>query len=98
MKMKRKKLKITIECEGQPTQTIEANGIAAALLTDGEDSDHHGLKVLICGHMNMDDLLHLHDGVGKELIEGIESQIMSNLSAKDLLKALLGGMKDESER
>lgn len=84
-----KKMKITIECEGQETRVIEANGIAAALLTDGGDSEHYDLKTLIVGHMSMQNLMQLREGVGNELIDGIENQIMDNLSAKDLLKILL---------
>lgn len=95
--MTRKKLKITIECEGKPTQVLEANGIAAALLTDGEDKNSHGLKCLICGHMTTQDLLHLHDGVVEELTEGLESQIIDSMSPIDILKVLLRGEKHESE-
>ncbi len=84
-----KKMKITIECEGQETRVFEANGIAATLLTDGEDSEHYGLKTLIVGHMSMQNLMQLREGVGNELIDGIENQIMEHLSAKDLLKILL---------
>lgn len=95
--MTHKKLKITIECEGKPTQVLEANGIAAAMLTDGKDKDTHELACLVCGHMNTKDLLHLHDGVGEQLIEAIESNILNSLSAVDLMKILLRRDKDESE-
>lgn len=97
--MERKKLKITIECEGKDTQVMEANGIAAAMLTDGEDSDHYGLRCLIVGHMKVKDLIQLHEGVGDELISSLEKNIISNLSPKDLLSALLEmrGAEDESE-
>lgn len=94
--MTRKKLKITIECEGNPTQVLEANGIAAALLTDGNDADHHGLKIVLCGHMCTQDLIHLHEAVGGELIENVESMIINNLDTKDLLKMMLRGKLNES--
>lgn len=95
--MTRKKLKITIECEGQPTQVLEANGIAAALLTDGEDKNSHGLSVIVCGHMNTKDLLHLHDGVGEQLIDAVETNILNSVSPTDILKILMRRGKDESE-
>lgn len=96
--MTRKKLKITIECEGQNTQTFEANGMAAAFLTDGSDSNHHSLKCLICGNMNVQDLIHLHDGVEDELTNQLETAITDNLSPVDLLKIILGGRKRGSDR
>lgn len=100
MKMEHKKLKITIESEGHPTQVLEANGIAAALLTDGSDDKHHSLQCLICGNLNLADLMHLHEGVGEQLIEQLENVIMSELSPADLLKFILDtrSNKHESER
>lgn len=97
--MTRKKLKITIESEGQTTQVLEAYGIAAALIDDGEDADHHGLKCLICGRMNLNDLLHLHDGVGGELIEQLENVLLRELSPADILRAItnMRGENRESE-
>ena len=95
--MKRKKLKITIECEGKPTQVFEANGIAAALLTDGVDENHHGLSCLICGCMNPQDLIHLHDGIEEELLDALKTNIVDSLPASVVLEALLGGKKHESE-
>lgn len=97
--MTRKKLKITIETEGQPTQVLEAYGIAAALITEGEDSDHYGLTCCICGRMDLDDLMHLHKGVGHELIEQIENILVKEMSPSVLLKALaeIRGEDHESE-
>jgi hypothetical protein len=99
MKIERKKLKITIESEGNPTQVLEANGMAAALLTDGSDDEHHSLKCLICGHMSLQDLMHLHEGVGENLIENLESTIMKELSPEDILRVILDtrSKKHESE-
>ena len=96
--MKRKKVKITIESEGHPTQVIEANGIAAALLTDGMDSEHYGLKCLICGTMSGEDLLRIRDGVEDELMDALNGAIINNMYPIDLLKILAGGNKNESER
>lgn len=84
--MNQKKLKITIECEGKETQVLEAKGIAAALLTEGTDDEHHGLKTVICGHMSIQDLIHLHSGVGEELIEALEKAILSKVTLKDLAR------------
>lgn len=95
--MKRKKLKITIELEGQPTQVIEANGIAAAILNDGDIKGKHKLSCLICGNMSVQDLINLQDGVDNNLSDAIASNIIKELPAKDLLKLLLGGKDNESE-
>ena len=96
--MERKKLKITIEAEGQPTQILEANGLAAALLGDGEDEKSHKLSVLICGRMNTQDLLHLHDGVEGELLDAIGNAVIKEMSPMDMLKILMRGRKHEPER
>jgi hypothetical protein len=85
-----KKMKITIECEGKETKVFEANGIAAAMLTDGKDSDHWGSSILICGNMSVQDLINLHGSVGKELIGAVEGKILGNLSVTDLIKILWG--------
>ena len=79
-----KTLKITIECEGKETQVLEAKGIAATLLTEGNDSEHHGLKTVICGHMSIQDLIHLHSGVGEKLIEALEKAVVSRVSLNDI--------------
>jgi hypothetical protein len=96
--MIRKKLKITLECEGQETKTFEANGIASVLLTDGKDSDHHGLQVLICGNMSIQDLAHLYDGVEEELTKALAQAIMSEMSPEDIVKILMGGKKHGADR
>lgn len=96
--MSRKKLKITIECEGSDTQVIEANGIAAAILKDGEDGDHHGMQTVICGCMSVEDLIYLHDGVNEELTDAPNKAIIGNLSVADILEAMLGGRKRGSDR
>lgn len=93
-----KKLKITIESEGQPTQILEAHGIAAALLTDGEDSEHYGLQCCVIGKMSTADLLRLHDGVEGELADALKKTIVDHIPAEDLLRILLGGNKDGSHR
>lgn len=94
--MSRKKLKITIECEGEPTHTFEVNGMAACLLSDSENT--HGIQSTICGCMSVQDLMHLHDGVKEELSEAVENAILQNLSPSDILRALLlGGKKHGSD-
>ena len=87
----RKKLKITIESEGNPTQVLEANGMAAALLCDVEDKDHHGIQICICGTMCTSDLLHLHDAVEDELTNQLENVIIQQMPPEKLLKMLLVG-------
>lgn len=96
--MSRKKLKITIECEGEPTHTFEVNGMAACLLTDGNSENTHGIQTTICGCMSVKNLLHLHDGVEDELVETVESAILQNMSPSDILRTLLGGKKHGSDR
>lgn len=95
--MSRKKIKIAIEAEGKEPRVFEANGIAAAMLTDGNDSDHHGMSICICGNMSTQDLLHLHDAVTGEMVEQLEETIVKNLSPADILKVLLGGKKHGSD-
>ena len=95
--MKRKKTKITIECEGQPPQTIEANGIAAAVLTDGDDSEHYGLKCLIVGTMTCEDLLCIRDGVEDELMDALNGAIIQSMTPADLMRVLMGGKKNGSK-
>ena len=92
--MTRKKTKITIECEGQPPQIIEANGIAAALLTDGEDSEHYGLKCPICGTMSCEDLLRLRDGIEDELMDALNGAIIQNMTPADFMRVLMGGKRN----
>lgn len=99
--MSRKKLKITIECEGMNTQVIEANGMAAAILKDGEDSDHYGLNCVICGNMNKGELIYLYDSVTNELAEACVNNITDRLTPmdmKNMLSLILEGNKNESER
>lgn len=84
--MERKKLRITIEND-ETKQVLEANGIAAVLLTDGKDDDHHGIRVCLCGHMGIGDLLHLSDAVEGELAETINQTILHN--TPDSLKAAI---------
>lgn len=95
--MSRKKLKITIECEGSPTQVLEANGMAAALLKDGDSENSHGLSCLICGNMNRQDLIHLHDGVENELVSAVAQTVIRELSPLELMKIILGGKKHGSD-
>ena len=94
--MNRKKLKITLEVEGEAPKVIEANGIAACVLGDGNSDDTHGIQIVICGHMGVKDLLHLHDGVGDDLIKALESSVIENVPASDLIRMLIGGSKNES--
>lgn len=100
--MARKKTKITVETEGKAPQVFEVNGIAAAMLTDGEDSEHHGMKILICGSMSLNDLLHIHDGITEDMVPKLEEAIMSEVSPMDMLKAMIaikkGGKKHGSDR
>lgn len=95
--MTHKKLKITIEYEGQPTQILEARGIAAALLDDGDGEDNHKLSCLLVGRLNQQDLLNLHDGVETELAGAVAQAIIGDMAPIDLIKALLGG-KHEPKR
>ena len=96
--MTRKKVKITIEAEGRQPHVLEANGIAAVMLTDGNDADHHGIQICICGNMSTQDMVYLHEAADEELTNALMSQIVSNMSPEDILKLLRrGGNKHESD-
>ena len=95
--MNQKKTKITIECEGQPTQIIEANAIAAAILTDGTDDDHTSLQIVLMGHRCLEDLLHLRDAVGTELINTLETQLIDKMLLARFGKNTPRGEENESQ-
>lgn len=90
-----KKLKVTIECEGKPTQVFEADGIGAVMLTDTEDS-WEGC-CLVCGNMSMQSLLALRNKVKQDLVSTIEEAAVGSLTKEDLLKILLEVTNNESE-
>lgn len=100
--MSRKKIKVTIESEGNKPQVLEAYGIAAALLTEGDSEETYGITIAICGGMGAQDLMHLYKGVTQELTQTVESTLLDNMSTGDLRKALiealLEGDKHESDR
>lgn len=94
--MTHKKMKITVECEGQVTQVYEAKGLAAALLNDaGEDT--HNVSLLICGNMSAQDLYHLSEAVENELTDAVNAAAVNSSPIPKLLKSLLGG-RHESKR
>ena len=97
--MSDKKIKITVESADGGIRSMTANGIAAAILSDGKDEDHHSIQVLICGNMSVQDLVHLHDAVTTEMTERLEEVILSELAPADIIKFLMDkrGKKHESD-
>ena len=96
--MNNKKIKITIEVEDKEPQVHEVNGIAAVMISEGSDDEHHTISNLICGCLSVKDLLHIYDAISEELTPALEENIIKSMSPADLMKVLLRGGKHGSDR
>lgn len=90
---KREMMKITIEMPNGDTRVVECHGIVATTLED--KGGLYNCGTLICGKLNIKDLIALHENVGNELISTIEKQIIAHTKPSDLLEAMLNILKED---